>query len=443
MSNLNLIGVAVGSQSLVIVSKNELSPEVLSYAMAPAVKKPDLLDSDPDLEDDINEAEDDSDKKPDLAMAKVPYDQIGLKAIKLAIDESGDSQKRVVLTGNRRWALPLAYALGRFGYLVLYLGASSNGGKTSGAPSSDSKIAKFLKSALSAGHFGRRFFPSGQTGITPASAETDHPWVSMVLQYKTINGDIRRAKHRVLGQLLLLFPELRQLGLSIWEPKYRPLLMACDWAGFAKFGYNVNDSLGQFVPISEKEPATSKLRQELFNLKEAEAAKDELIAKINGIEAINEHPFVIAYNGSFSAKLVALQLAWRDWGATLRVRGDFGPCWRQLRAYSGLAVSSVKAKAGKIVPCTHRVRRTIAGAAFFLLRSTRGKAVIAATKKRKDKKKMKRLEMISLIIKDFWLLSGRGVDQLELADQAAVSDSETGAGVVSGANVLNKEFVAC
>lgn len=445
MSNSNVVGVAVGSQSLVIVSSRDLSEEVRSYEMALDPKKPDSSDQDSDLEGDDsneNEADDKSDKKPDPAMAKVPYDQIGLKAIKLAIGESGDPEKRVVLTGNRKWALPLAYALGRLGYLVLYFGSSSNGGKSSGgAPSSDSKIAKLLKSALMSGYVGRRFFPPGQADTDSTSAETDHPWMAMVLEYKTKNGDIRRAKHRILAQLLLLFPELRGLGLSIWQPKYRRLLMACDWAGFAKFGYNVNDSLGQYVPPSDQEPAMAKLRQELLNLKEAETAKDELIDKINGIEEISIHPFVVAYNGAFSAKLVALQLAWRDWGTTLRVHGSSGPCWRQLRAFSGLAVSSFRNKAGKVVPCTHRVRRTIAGAAFFLIRSTRGKAVIAAAKKRRDKKKMKRLEMISLIVRDFWLFSGRKVDQL--AEPTAVSDSETGVGAISSADVLNKEFVAC
>lgn len=315
---------------------------------------------------------------------EVSYNREGVGKV---VETASGNGKCVVLGGNRRWAETLAYSLKEKGLEVRYLGRIEGGNQQKGNAGS-------LKKALENNFKGRLFFGNSQLRDKRVNGdeESDHPWLVLAHRYEKINDDIRRAKHRTLDALRLLFPELLALdSAKLWSKKRRAALQKPDWTVFKADGYDHQESLGQYVPADKQAEAVQVLKQSLFNLKEIEDKKEQLKEEITAV--IADHPVVKAYNSSFSAMMLVLLIGWRSWGTTKK-KG-----WLPLRSYAGLAVNRVDAN-GK--PRISRKRPLIRTVTYHLLKTSRGKDVVAVAMARRSLEKANRVKRIEYVLRDVW-----------------------------------------
>lgn len=347
-----MIGIAVGSQSWQIVKVDG------TVIPAPPEKK---------------EGEEAPERPEGIPASRDGFAQV--------MAEVGDDRKTLI-AGNRRWAKALAYALKNAGVEVRYLG----GERAAGQKTDNVKI---LKAALAKNFPGFPFFRKVQSG--PAE-ETGHPWIELAARYELANDEIRRAKHRVLDALRLLFPELLSLEEKLWKTKSLEALRGEQWAYFLTEGVDHTKSLGGEVPFDEQDQARTDLADALKLLADADAKKATVKSEI--INTVGEHAAPKAYNDSFTCMMVTLLVGWKTWG-----RNKKG--WRQLRAYAGFSVTRIDAKGKARI---NRRRPEIRVNLFHLMKTGRGKEVMNEAMTRLGKTKMRRIERMEYILKDIWRL---------------------------------------
>lgn len=348
-----MIGIAVGSQSWQIVKEDgTVIPE-------PSRKI---------------EGEDAPLEKPE----GIPASRDGLAQVLAEVSQD----RKALIVGNRRWAKTLAYALHNAGVETRYLGGErAKGQKTDNV--------KVLKAALEKKFSGFPFFRKIQTG--PAE-ETGHPWIELANRYDLSNDEIRRAKHRILDALRLLFPELLALEEKLWKTKSLEAIRGDKWAYFLEEGVDYLKSLGGEVPQDEQDQARTDLAAALNLLGEANAKKAAVKEEI--VKAVGGHLVPIAYNDSFTAMMVTLLVGWKTWGQNKKG-------WRHLRAYAGFSVTRIDAKGRARI---NRRRPEIRVNLFHLMKSGRGKEVMTEAMTRLGKTKMRRIERMEYILKDIWRL---------------------------------------
>ncbi len=351
-----MLGIAVASQELkVLIHKEEPVPE------------------------SIEEEDGNSEKGEDVLV--LPYSEQGLATVLGMAD--GDV---IVLAGNHSWAKPLAYALTRHGKEVRYVTPRK---AERGQILSQ---VKFLQNALARGVTGKPF--TSEQYQPHASGPTEdavaHPWVELDNRYVVVMNDLRRAKHRIINSLRVIFPELVGLETKIWGKKALAALEDEDFRYFRKHGLDYSVSLGRYFPEVEQAKARHELKDCLAKLRDVESDKARVNAEIDRITC--GHSIVKMFDGSDSAKRLALLIGWRNWG---RTRQDF----RGLRKYAGLAVSRVDSKGN---PRISRERPAIRTCLYFMLRTNEGKRIIEEAKARLGRELKKRPKRMEILLKEIW-----------------------------------------
>lgn len=209
-----MLGVAVGSQDLIVVRPNEVQPEIAFAA-----------ESNGDQDDDRSDQRD--------QMLVLPYNDEGLQTL------LGMADGTVILAGNRHWAKALAYAIQHHGVDVRYVAPrKAERGQVR-------SYAKFLQIALAHGVTGKPFFGARYKIYTKTTAEdaVQHPWVELAAKTVIAANDLRRCKHRILNEMRLIFPELLNLGTKLWGKKSVSALQEMNFGYFRCYNLELHQSL--------------------------------------------------------------------------------------------------------------------------------------------------------------------------------------------------------
>ncbi|MEK7124402.1 MAG: hypothetical protein AAB877_01830 [Patescibacteria group bacterium] len=296
---------------------------------------------------------------------KVPYSKVAKEQI-LAELEKAPEPKVALIGGNRRWALPIAYALWKNKVQVRYLAGPKQ------AHGAKQNHAKMVKKALEANFAGKPFFKEIEGGkVQFGYVEPEvHPDVALGNQYFLLQDEIRKVKHRILNNLRLVFREVTDLGDKLWVAKRFVHIKERNWAEFGKeIGITPENSICADIPQEVKNEAEEKIRDLCLELKVLEEKEDvlkkDVIAKTQGSKVIE------LLGEGFSANLIALFVGWQSWGsARTPKKGQMG--FRALRHFAGLDVSRMDAKGNMKIS---RSRPNVRTVFYHALKTKKGKEV--------------------------------------------------------------------
>jgi hypothetical protein len=320
--------------------------------------------------------------------------------------------EKVIFSGNKKWALPLAHSLGKVlkNGQIYYLALKSSSQK--GAMGN---LPKLLESALKKGISGRPFFqgrPSRpQRQREEREEEPKAKTFQLVEEYDKAGNEVRRAKHNILNCLTLLFPEVVKVERpkgpvpqpeppwGIWTQKMRPILqkpmveeIAKDFSlpGWARD--LARDSLANQVPRKLREDELIILRDNLRHLAQWEEAKERALESLKGL--LRGNSLVKDFNEGDLAYLIAGLLSWRKW-----------PKWRELRQFCGLAVSRIDSQGN---PRISRKRPLLRKNLYLLATLTsKGKEISrrveeAGIDRKTLQRKLRRVKRLERLLKYLW-----------------------------------------
>ena len=293
---------------------------------------------------------------------------------------------QILFVGNREWAIAMAHWLRTAGIEVRYLAKPTEKG-------SRQSMAKFARAALGSGITGRFFFEEKR----PSAQEEEHPWYRTAREYLSATNEVRRAKHLILSDLSVLFPEGVKPSLAeqkkglpvpqptppdIWTKKMQPVLENPDPRILRLSRGGVPAEVRTLASRSLALSLSGEVRGRyevlhkghLANLRHWEARKIEAMERLQ--KMVGEHPMAADWPMSDSVVVVIGLLGWRKW-----------PHWRELRSFAGLAVTRLDSR-GK--PRISRVRGEVRQYLYLLATRTKlGKELAGPAKKR-----VKRIERL-------------------------------------------------
>ncbi|HBV33453.1 TPA: hypothetical protein DEB72_02965 [Patescibacteria group bacterium] len=321
-------------------------------------------------------------------VVEVANSSAGLEKVReLALSNSGAVQ----FMGNRRWAIPLASALKERGIEPKYLAVETKAGSRGGFKKT---ALKFLEQGVE----GRPFFLEKRPSGPPPGSNMS--WNEAAETYLTAANNVRRAKHNLLSNLSVLFPEVvkpssgdikkgrpvpNPAPSDLWTKKMRPVLENPDpfcWDNSTSLpivAELAQQSLGKFVQASDRNEYRRRYNQALYEFNMAEKEKDKAMEKLKGLVA--EHALVKAFPDSEIVVVLAGLVGWREWSN-----------WRELRSYCGLAVTRIDSK-GKAR--TSRVRPHTRMYLYLLATRTKRGKVLAGDA-------TKRIKRIQHLLKKLW-----------------------------------------
>ena len=299
--------------------------------------------------------------------------------------------KRLIVVGNREWAIACASFLSQSGVEVRYVGEKTQKG------AKQNKV-KFAQRVLAAGITGRPFFGEKR----PEASIDVHPWYRTAMEYYTATDEVRTAKHLVLSTLSVLFPEAvqpsreeRKKGLpipdpmppGIWTKKMAsvfedpdPLKLQSNPVVPAAVRTLAENSLGLWIPPDVRDRYRELHKGYVNNLREWEERKKDAVDRLRNL--VRDHPMLTDWPESDSVLVVIGFLVWRTW-----------PSWRELRAFCGLDVTRIGDKGPRISRKRPEVRQYL----YLLMTRTKRARALAGTKKRRVKRIERLLKSLRLL----------------------------------------------
>lgn len=320
---------------------------------------------------------------------------------------------RVVIAGNKKWASPLAHALGgkigneRIFYLSFKTDPNQRG--------QIGKIPKLLKAGLEQGMRGRPFFDQRTSQPSSPQQEPTAEIYQLAVSYHGAGDEVRTTKHLALNHMALLFPEavkVPQMGrrgkedlpvpqpqpsYDIWTKKMRPVLENPiveeleQGNVLPEIKVLAGKSIAKAVPLEIRRDEAADLQEVLSHLDKWQSLKQE---KINELRTLVEgYPLVQDFGGKDLISVLAGLLSWRSW-----------PNWRELRSYCGLAVTRID---GKGNPRIARKRPIITSYLYLIgILTDKGKEVsrqIGEVGSEEEKRrKLRRVKRIERLLKYMW-----------------------------------------
>jgi len=298
-----------------------------------------------------------------------------------------EKPETVIITGNRRSAIPLAYFLKSKipESQIRYIGPPS---KERGEKL---KNIRYLEIALENGLRGGPFFKRKSFDGIP-----HHRGIELAKEYSRNKDQQRRVKHLIQSELRVVLPEVFRGKIKrISSKKGRKLLMRRDYRGLLELcEVSVNTLFQDYLPESEKREREKRIIKLIEELNRLEEEEKEIRRKI--IEITEGKCIVELFEGAFSARLFALFVDGREFKE-----------YRHLRAFVGLSLRRIRIirrgsqrieKLG-----ISRVRPELRTALFNLLRTKIAKKVIAERMKDyKGKKPPARCKMLEWLLKFIW-----------------------------------------
>lgn len=323
------------------------------------------------------------------AVVEVANSAEGVAIIKQLASANG---RTVQFLGNRRWAIPAASALSQDGFVPMYLAVETKTGVRGG-------FKKIALALLEKGVRGRAFFSEKRPvqGLPPGA---NMSWNETAETYLHASDAVRRAKHHLLSNLAVLFPEVVKPSATeikkgrpvpqpapsdLWTKKMRPVLESPDpyfWENDSTLpvvAQLAGKSLGKFVSAFDRNEYRRRYNQALNEFNMAVKEKNTAMEKLQGL--VKDHALLKAFPDSDIAVVLVGLLGWRQW-----------PSWPELRSYCGLAVTRMDSK-GK--PRISRVRPGTRMYLYLLATRVRKGKVLAGDAK-------KRVKRIERLLKKLW-----------------------------------------